>query len=325
MICSKQDISNVASAISYFEKRKMNVSLVPMPVQQNDGIKMTYAFIMPIDRKVVKKNKKSISNNKYILFNSWYTKTKMPNWPTSPVMWNNMKQLSQVKPFVGLFDYMEKLGKTIKKEVAATIAEQNKINRQLQTNDEENISDENKDKTTDKAENGKSEQEQQVELFNAKRAELYLEFYKVLNAAFHHGSAPSNSSIYDIKLPKVIGISGQYEKNEFDRLTRNIVQNAVETFKSFLQSSFGDEDIVLSTVKTAATSASPKTISSRSNSMMSNSSNSSSSNNRKRRAAVSQIGGGSAASKHQRTSGKHRRDSYNMVDDEMDESQMSSN
>lgn len=300
MICSKQDISNVASAINYFEKKKMNVSLVPMPVQQNDGIKMTYAFIMPIDKKIVKKNKKSISNNKYILFNSWYTKTKLAGWPTSPAMWNSMKEIPQVKSFIGLFDYMEKLGKVLKKEVAATIADQNNLekNEVDQTCQQQNENGEEKEEVI-KAK--KTQQEQQIELFNIKRAELYAEFYRVLNAAFHHNSAPQNSSVYDIKLPKTININGHYEKPEFEKLTRSLVQNAVETFKTLLQS-ITDADPAAVAIKSTkpAKSASGST------------------NSRKRK--NSHFTGNN---KHQKIS-KIRRDSYRMVNDDNDESQMSS-
>ncbi len=312
MICSKHDISNVASAISYFEKRKMNVSLVPMPVQQSDGIKMTFAFIMPIDKKVVKKNKKSISNNKYILFNSWYTKNKQPTWPSSPVMWNNMKNLQQVKPFVALFEYMERLGKSIKKD-SALITESKQQNIKNLVDHKNNNEDDEDDEVEEKNESTqKSELEQQIESFNAKRLELYQEFYRVLNAAFHHGAAPTSSFIYDIKLPKTLVPGTQYEKNEYERLTRSLVQNSVETFKSLLQSKLTPGSDEITKISKASLPPTPilSILSSR---------------KRKNIQTPSLNGGGGATlSKQQKV--KHQRDpSYTMIDDDLEESQMSTN
>jgi hypothetical protein len=112
---NKQQISSVTNLL---DKKKMSYKMFSVPVFSEKGrLETTMILLINVDKKQGNKQKKSISNNKYILFNSWYTKIRKENWPGSSVMWNKIKSLSSLQQFIDLFNFIEKISKmSFKKE-----------------------------------------------------------------------------------------------------------------------------------------------------------------------------------------------------------------
>ncbi|UJZ88974.1 39k [Erannis ankeraria nucleopolyhedrovirus] len=190
--------------------------------------KMAYRFVLnevhSLDKKIVKKNKKIITNNKYILFNSWYTKIRKSHWPSSHDMWNNMKDHVQCKSFIDIFDYMEKLGKSIKVQ---------RRDSQLTTEISED----------EKAEVRKKKQDMDLEEIkesNSQRIKMYNEFYRVLSIAFETDNSPTSSIIYD------------------NRLTKASVENGMRTFKSIVLKLKNETNSAVPVVAAAAVSVEEK-------------------------------------------------------------------
>ena len=217
VIYDKAHMEQVTAAINVLEKKKIKYKIIPMPVYGEEGLEVTFAVIIVIDKKNVKRNKKSISNNKYILFNSWYTKNRDPAWPNSHTMWNMMKQQSSAKPFIDIFDFMEKIGKSIepaaKKENDAAAST-----------------------TTDNNNN------------NERRVKLFNEFYRIATITLTNGNAPMSSFIYDIKL------IDKDENINFEYLTPNILQAGIEAFKSIVYNKPSSSSSTTTTTITTTTS-----------------------------------------------------------------------
>ncbi|ACF05305.1 39 kDa protein [Adoxophyes orana nucleopolyhedrovirus] len=173
-------------SINMYEKKKVPYVILTSPLYTDD-------------KKSSKRAKKPISNNKYILFNSWYHKIKEDHYPSSSQMWNLMKNKST--EFINLFDFVEKVGKTI--EVHSE-------------NDNE------ADSTP-----GRKLNETEVLNSNTKRMQLYNEFYKLLNITLDNDSAPATHQFYT-----------QTIKGE--RLTPTKVQTAIYIFKNVLNDNFKD-------------------------------------------------------------------------------------
>ncbi|QEI03556.1 PP31 [Spodoptera cosmioides nucleopolyhedrovirus] len=204
ILCDKAHMEHVTAVINTLEKKKIKYKIIPMPMCGEDGLEITFAIVIMADKKNGKRNKKSISNNKYILFNSWYTKNRSASWPNSHTMWNLMKSQHSAKPFVDIFDFMEKLGKSImtKKEATTTVA--------VITAD-------------------KNEQASDIENSVYHRHKLYDEFYKIATYTFTHSAAPASSFIYDIKLNKTeAGDSG------LEKLNRQTLEEGISVFKNIL-------------------------------------------------------------------------------------------
>ncbi|AIE47847.1 9K [Peridroma alphabaculovirus] len=203
IVYDQAHMDQVTAAINTLEKKKIKYKIIPMPLYGEDGLEVTFALIIVVDKKNVKKNKKMISNNKYILFNSWYTKNRKESWPNSHTMWNLMKRQPQAKPFVDIFDFMEKLGKTIDVKRSEAAVDEN--NNEIAVPGDADIKE-----------------------GNERRIKLYNEFYRIATVAFETNCAPAASFIYDIKLSKSADGSG------LERLTRSVLQHGVEAFKSAL-------------------------------------------------------------------------------------------
>ncbi|AVA31218.1 39k protein [Oxyplax ochracea nucleopolyhedrovirus] len=160
-IYNRSNINQLCSVVNFFEKKKYCYTISVTPVIFDD-------------RKMLKRTKKVINNNKYILFNSWYTKIKQSNWLSSPAMWDLIKTKTELTDFVFIFDYVEKLGKkTTGKFVTETTNKKKKL--------------------TSLSNNATLEMKENCQL----RDKLYFEFFNMLNETFKHSVAPANSNIYD--------------------------------------------------------------------------------------------------------------------------------
>jgi hypothetical protein len=201
-VYDKAHMDQVHAVINYLERKKIKHNLFSMPVKDNDTVQMVHGVFFNNDKKSTRKNKKMISYNKYILFNSWYTKNRQETWPNSHTMWNLMKSQPGAKPFVDIFDFMEKLGKTITPP----------------TEDEEN--------NNRSGDEGNSPSVSDVDEGNEKRSKLYNEFYRITTITFETQTAPAGSFIYDIKLKK--------NHNGIERLTRTMLQSGVDALKKCL-------------------------------------------------------------------------------------------
>ncbi|AXU41718.1 PP31/39K [Spodoptera eridania nucleopolyhedrovirus] len=205
IVCDKTKMEHVTAIINTLEKKKIKYKILPMPMCGKDGLEITFAIVIIVDKNHNdKRNKKSISNNKYILFNSWYTKNRSASWPNSHTMWNLMKTQASAKPFVEIFDFMEKLGKFIllknQTDVAAAAPENN--NSSSGENDVNQL------------------------------CKLYDEFYKITTYTFTHNAAPSSSFIYDIKLNKTD--LGGVDGGGLEKLNRQTLEEGVAVFKNIL-------------------------------------------------------------------------------------------
>nr|QGW49301.1 39K/pp31 protein [Chrysodeixis includens nucleopolyhedrovirus] len=222
LVFDKNNFENVNTTIQLLEKKKIKYRITMMPVYGDNGLEFTVAIILLHDKRTAKKTKKMISNNKYILFNSWYTKNKQTSWPNSHMMWNIMKTHSTIKPFVSIFDFMEKLGKSIEVDGAASISEHTDSDANVPVNDGNNVAESSK-----------------IDASNARRVELYNEFYRVMNETFTGGSAPIQSFLYEIKLSKNNNNNNNSNSGSdigFERLNRTMIQNGVDCFKKLLES-----------------------------------------------------------------------------------------
>ncbi|AAZ38298.1 39K/PP31 [Agrotis segetum nucleopolyhedrovirus A] len=217
VIYDKAHMEQVTAAINILEKKKIKYKIIPMPVYGDEGLEITFAIIIVVDKKNTKRNKKMISNNKYILFNSWYTKNRSESWPNSHTMWNLMKQQPAAKPFIDIFDFMEKVGKSV--EIKKSLDDTNVGESTATTN-----------KGTDNA---------NIKEGNERRVKLYNEFYRIATITFTSNSAPSSSFLYDIKLSKENAAG-------LERLTRHVLENGINVFKSVLLKQDQPQEIALS-------------------------------------------------------------------------------
>ncbi|CDG72872.1 pp31 Nuclear matrix associated phosphoprotein [Spodoptera exigua multiple nucleopolyhedrovirus] len=202
ILCDKAHMEHVTAVINTLEKKKIKYKIIPMPMCGEDGLEITFAIVVMVDKKNAKRNKKSISNNKYILFNSWYTKNRNPSWPNSHTMWNLIKTQFLAKPFVDIFDFMEKIGKSITTKEAS---------------DKKNVND--TDANVDDVENH--------------RYKLYDEFYKITTHTFIHNVAPTSSFIYDLKLNKSDGDDNKSDSS-LEKLNRQALEEGILVFKNIL-------------------------------------------------------------------------------------------
>ncbi|QNV47841.1 nuclear matrix associated phosphoprotein [Alphabaculovirus altersperidaniae] len=200
VLCDKSHMEHVTTVINTLEKKKIKYKIVPMPMCGEDGLEITFAIVVMVDKKNTKRNKKSISNNKYILFNSWYTKNRSASWPNSHIVWNLMKTQPLAKPFVDIFDFMEKLGKSI--NTKAAIDSTTKV-VDVNNNDIDGSG-------------------------IYQRYKLYEEFYKITTYTFTHNAAPTSSFIYDIRLNKIDDETG------LNKLNRQMLEEGIAVFKNIL-------------------------------------------------------------------------------------------
>ncbi|ACI47493.1 39 kDa protein/pp31 [Spodoptera litura nucleopolyhedrovirus II] len=206
IVCDKTKMEHVTAIINTLEKKKIKYKILPMPMCGKDGLEITFAIVIIVDKNHNdKRNKKSISNNKYILFNSWYTKNRSASWPNSHTMWNLMKTQASAKPFVEIFDFMEKLGKFILLKNQTDVAA-------------------NAPENTNNSSSGKNDVNQ--------LCKLYDEFYKITTYTFTHNAAPSSSFIYDIKLNKTD--LGGVDGGGLEKLNRQTLEEGVAVFKNIL-------------------------------------------------------------------------------------------
>jgi hypothetical protein len=164
---NKTNMDQMYKFINMIEKKKFHYTLLVTPLLFDE-------------RKMTKRNKKVISNNKFILFNSWYTKIKQADWPVTRVMWELVKNTQELGDFVFVFDYIEKLCKKMAQRTsssASSSSDENIVNKKKKKNTGIN--------TNDLIEN------------TGMKDRLYTEFYRVLNETFKNDVAPAYSSIYD--------------------------------------------------------------------------------------------------------------------------------
>ncbi|ABI35708.1 39K [Ectropis obliqua nucleopolyhedrovirus] len=180
-VYNKSDNEINVAKIKLFEKKKMTYNI-------------TVNEIHNYDRKIVKRGKKMITNNKYILFNSWYTKNRKSHWLSSHDMWNYMKNNAACKTFISLFDYIEKLSKAVKVESgAATVS--NVIAAQGSDTSSDEITNSTNAVVIRKKRCDINLEE--IKESNNKRIKMYDEFYRVLTTAFKTGAPPTCSFLYD--------------------------------------------------------------------------------------------------------------------------------
>lgn len=190
-VYNKTHMDTIKMMINLMERKRINYTINVIPFHGDD-------------KKTIKRTKKIINNNKYILFNSWYTKNRKEQWPNSHVMWNYMKKYPSAKAFVEVFDLMEKLGKSI--DVKQTSNEDNGADKRRK-NDAVAIED--------------------IKENNGRRIKLYNEFYRVLTVTYESGHAPAVSFLYDYKLNSA-------DAGSIDRLNRNAIQHCIDSFKTVL-------------------------------------------------------------------------------------------
>lgn len=161
---NKTNMDQMYSFINMIEKKKFQYTLLVTPLLFDE-------------RKMSKRNKKIISNNKFILFNSWYTKIKQTAWPVTRIMWDLLKQKHELSDFVFVFDYVEKLGKKVAQRTSSSSSDETLLKKKKKSINSTDI----------------TELKENCDLKN----KLYSEFYKVLNETFLNDIAPAVSSIYD--------------------------------------------------------------------------------------------------------------------------------
>jgi hypothetical protein len=172
---NKTNMEQMYSFINMIEKKKFQYTLLVTPLLFDE-------------RKTSKRNKKVISNNKFILFNSWYTKIKQISWPVTRMMWDLIKNKHELADFVFVFDYVEKLGKKLAQRISSSSST---------SSADESVS-KKKKKTTTNTNTNIAELKQNSDMKN----QLYIEFYKVLNETFTNDVAPVQSNIYDTTLSR---------------------------------------------------------------------------------------------------------------------------
>ncbi|AAN28068.1 39K [Rachiplusia ou multiple nucleopolyhedrovirus] len=171
---NKSNMDQLAVIVNFLERKNINYILNVVPVMQDE-------------RKMSKRKKKVINNNKYILFNSWYTKIKQPEWPSSPAMWDLVKNKPELADFVFIFDHTEKQGKKMADRSTSSSSSENAAipatkKRQTMVLTNANL----------------AELKENCEM----RDKLYLEFYSLLNETFNNNVAPLLSNIYDEMLTR---------------------------------------------------------------------------------------------------------------------------
>ncbi|AIU41266.1 39k [Sucra jujuba nucleopolyhedrovirus] len=244
---NKTDNDINAAKIKLFEKKKIPYRILVVEV---------YNF----DKKIVKKGKKMITNNKYILFNSWYTKNRKSHWLSSHDMWNYMKNHASCKQFIDIFDYMEKLGKTVRASTKQSV-QTSSIDAGVTSS--ETSGDEPDQTITTAAANAVAVVRRKKSDFsldhikesNDKRLKMYEEFYKMLTIAFQTDIAPPNSFIYDQKFTRSFIEAGvKVFKHELARLEQ---EGKTTTLTSSISNTDGTEEI------TNASQATPTVVKSR--------------------------------------------------------------
>nr|QED40034.1 39K/PP31 [Spodoptera frugiperda multiple nucleopolyhedrovirus] len=288
VLCDKAHMEHVTAVINTLEKKKIKYKIIPMPVYGDDGLEVTFAIVIMVDKKNLKRNKKSISNNKYILFNSWYTKNRKSSWPNSHTMWNLMKTHTTAKPFVDIFDFMEKIGKSIetKKSSPPPSSSPSEDNAVITDVNNEN---------------------------NARRMNLYNEFYKITTYTFVNDAAPSNSFIYDIKLDGNDGL---------EKLNRQTLENGVIAFKNILKSAV-PSSVEFLTTTTATTTVATSKKNDKTLKSSSSSSSSLSSSSRKRSATTAAVSSSKNVKSAKKSKKSHVVPALTMENDQSDDTQMS--
>ncbi|ANF29750.1 39k protein [Catopsilia pomona nucleopolyhedrovirus] len=199
-VYNKSNMDQLRVILNLMEKKKYNYTINVTPVLFDE-------------RKMLKRNKKMINNNKYILFNSWYTKIKRSEWPSSPAMWYLIKNKNELADFVFIFDYTEKMGKKLadrSSQAAPSSVAKNSGNSVGRKRKNAVATAAATTATADIVATTAAEFKENCEM----RDKLYLEFYNVLNETFKHDAAPLLSHIYD------------------DVLTREFISKNMEKFKS---------------------------------------------------------------------------------------------
>ncbi|BAE72416.1 P31 [Hyphantria cunea nucleopolyhedrovirus] len=161
-VYNKSNFDYLKTCINFFEKKSVNYTVVALPCSGDE-------------RKATKRPKRVNNHNMYILFNSFYTKIRKPEWPNSPAMWDTVKAQKELAGFVLVFDHTQKLGKSITSRSTSSSSTETNNKRRRST-------------VTNVAE---------VQENCDQRDKLYQEFYSVLNETFKNGVAPAFSSIYD--------------------------------------------------------------------------------------------------------------------------------
>ncbi|ADD73749.1 39 kDa protein [Lymantria xylina nucleopolyhedrovirus] len=204
---NKSDWEICLCKIRLFEKKKI-------------GYRIEVSEVYSPDKKTVKRGKKNNHNNKYILFNSWYNsnKERRENALSSHDMWNYIKSHPSAALVIGLFDYMEKLGKSIDApgEPVSTKKRGGSPNVEVDA--------------------------EQTKRINDKRSGLYDEFYRVLTVAFKSGSAPASSSVYDLRINNANGV---------ERLNKIVVQTGIDAFRDMLDKLDGHSPVAPDAVPVA--------------------------------------------------------------------------
>ncbi|QDL57068.1 39K [Dione juno nucleopolyhedrovirus] len=160
---NKSNFDYLKTCINFFERKSVNYTVVALPCAGDE-------------RKATKRPKRVNNHNMYILFNSFYTKIRKPEWPNSPTMWDTVKAQKELADFVRVFDHTQKLGKSIANRSTASNSSSTETNKRRRS---EVVSPAEVQENCDQ------------------RDKLYCEFYNVLNETFKNGVAPASSSIYD--------------------------------------------------------------------------------------------------------------------------------
>ncbi|QWO71598.1 pp31 [Orgyia pseudotsugata single capsid nuclopolyhedrovirus] len=231
---SAQTFADIVNKYESSALNKSNNEINTAKIKLFEKKKMPYRFtvveVHNFDKRVVKRGKKIITNNKYILFNSWYTKNRKSHWLNSHDMWNYMKTRAQCKLFIDIFDYIEKLGKSVK------VQQKSETNGELssEASDEPDV---NNQKT---ARRKKNEMDvDQIKESNDRRSKMYEEFYRVLTVAFTTDSPPATSPIYDFKFTRAFVDSGvQVFKSIVNELEFERTQKLVDVVKNTQATSF---------------------------------------------------------------------------------------
>lgn len=146
--------------IKFCTKNKISYTLIVVPSITDD-------------RKTLKRSKRVSSHNMFILFNSFYTKIRKPEWPTGHSMWNTVKSQKELADFKRVFNHTQKLGKNILKQLVTS--------------------------SSSSTENGKRRRRLTIEAPEScdELDGLYADLYNVLIETYKNGVAPASSSIYD--------------------------------------------------------------------------------------------------------------------------------
>ncbi|ABY65782.1 pp31 [Orgyia leucostigma nucleopolyhedrovirus] len=191
-------INKYESSVLNKSNNEINAAKIKLFEKKKIPYRFLVAEVHNYDKRVVKRNKKIITNNKYILFNSWYTKNRKSYWFSSHDMWNYMKNNVQCKQFIEIFDYIEKLGKSVR------------VPQKSETNGETSS-----ETSGDDVENSKSAKRKKQDIdsdnikeSNDQRSKMYDEFYRVLTVAFNTESPPVNSTLYDFKFTRAFVAEG---------------------------------------------------------------------------------------------------------------------